>query len=281
MRVPIALGVVTQVQGPGGDSGSHFGKAMMLGVAYAASIGGLGTIVGSPPNAIFVGYLESGMGRTVSFLDWMLYGVPLVAVGVPVAWFYLTRMACPLGRGRRPGSGSSLIRRELASLGAMGTAEKRVLLISASVAGLWILRGLWPHGFVRVGLEDVSDPMSAIFGALLLFALSVRQPKLLEWSDAKEIPWGVLILFGGGLALANGIQGSGLGAWMADRLSILCEDEVAEGVILGVLDVLNDRNGTRHDDCVVGRVRTLIASVLRTTTWQSSTGVAVYVGVLV
>ena len=220
MMVPIALGVVSQVQGPGGGAGSRFGKAMMLGVAYAASIGGLGTIVGSPPNAIFVGYLESSMGRTVTFLDWMLYGVPLVAVGVPLAWFYLTRMACPLGRGRRPGSGD-LIRRELVSLGTMSSAEKRVLLISASVAGLWIVRGLWPHGFSRIGLEDVSDTMIAILGALLLFALSAREPKLLEWSDAREIPWGVLILFGGGLALAKGIQESGLGAWMADQLSIL------------------------------------------------------------
>ena len=221
MMVPIALGVVTQVQGPGGVSGSHFGKAMMLGVAYAASIGGLGTIVGSPPNAIFVGFIESSMGRTVTFLDWMLYGIPLVALGVPLAWFYLTRMACPVGRGHRRRSGGHLIRRELASLGAMGAAEKRVLLISGSVAGLWVLRGLWPHGFARIGLQDVSDTMIAILGALLLFALSVRQPKLLEWADAKEIPWGVLILFGGGLALAKGIQESGLGAWMADQLSIL------------------------------------------------------------
>lgn len=221
MMVPIALGVVTQVQGPGRGSGSHFGKALMLGVAYAASIGGLGTIVGSPPNAIFVGYLESSMDRTVTFLDWMLYGVPLVAVGVPLAWFYLTRIACPLGREPRSESGSRHILRQLSALGEMTTAEKRVLLISGSVACLWILRGLWPHGFVRIGLEDVSDTMIAILGALLLFALSAREPKLLEWSDAKEIPWGVLILFGGGLALANGIRESGLGTWMADQLSIL------------------------------------------------------------
>ena len=221
MMVPIALGVVNQVQGPDRTARSNFGKALMLGVAYAASIGGLGTIVGSPPNAILVGYLETSMAKTVTFLDWMLYGVPLVAVGVPLAWFYLTRMACPLGRKSRSDSGGSHIRRQLAALGGMSTAEKRVLLISGSVAGLWILRGLWPHGFVRIGLDDVSDTMIAILGALLLFALSARKPKLLEWSDAKEIPWGVLILFGGGLTLAKGIQASGLGVWMADQLSIL------------------------------------------------------------
>lgn len=221
MMVPIALGVVNQVQGPDGAARSNFGKALMLGVAYAASIGGLGTIVGSPPNAILVGYLEAGMEKTVTFLDWMFYGVPLVAAGVPLAWFYLTRIACPLGRESRSDSGSSHIRRQIAALGGMSTAEKRVLLVSGSVAGLWILRGLWPHGFVRIGLEDVSDTMIAILGALLLFALSARKPKLLEWSDAKEIPWGILILFGGGLTLAKGIQGSGLGGWMADQLSIL------------------------------------------------------------
>ena len=221
MMVPIALGVAIQVQGRDRAAGSNFGKALMLGVAYSASIGGLGTIVGSPPNAIFVGYLETSMDRTVTFLDWMLYGIPLVAAGVPLAWFYLTRIACPLGREPRSESGSRHLLRQLASLGVVTTAEKRVLLISGSVACLWVLRGLWPHGFVRIGLEDVNDTMIAILGALLLFALSARKPKLLEWSDAREIPWGVLILFGGGLALANGIRESGLGAWMADQLSIL------------------------------------------------------------
>ena len=238
MMLPIAIGIVSQSGNPLLETCSDFGRAMMLGVAYAASIGGLGTIIGSPPNAILVGFVQTNMNRTITFLDWMLFGIPVVVVGIPLAWLYLTRVVCPLDKEFAADSSSRFLGQQLLSLGTMSAQEKAVLIISSIVASLWLLRGLVPQAFRWIGLQDVNDSMIAILGALLLFSLPVRGSRLLSWSDAKNVSWGILILFGGGLALAQGIQRSGLGTWLAGQLTILHGFQPAVPIIAGIVVVI-------------------------------------------
>jgi solute carrier family 13 (sodium-dependent dicarboxylate transporter), member 2/3/5 len=247
MMVPIGLAVVNQLtrllreQDPDIDiRPGHFpfGMALMLGIAYGASIGGVATIIGSPPNAIFVGYVSQIHDVEISFLRWMFYGLPVAAVGMIIAWYYLTRVAHPVEIQSFPGL-IEVIDEERRGLGTLKGPEARVLVIFCLVAGLWILRGLTAPWLAELGLGGLNDTTIAILGGLLLFLVPAKLEEkkfLLEWDDAHQIPWGILILFGGGLALAGGIEASGLAAWMAERLHILENAPIL--IVLAVLIVL-------------------------------------------
>ena len=232
MMVPIGLAVIAQLTHMLRAQGSEldlraghfpFGMALMLGIAYAASIGGLATIIGSPPNAIFVGYVSRIEGVEISFLQWMLYGLPLSVVGLVGAWLYLTRIAHPVHTTAFPGLGD-VIDDERKSLKPLKGPEARVLIIFCVVAGLWILRGILAPVLDQIGLGGLNDTTIAVFGGLLLFLVPAKLEEkkfLLEWSDTADVPWGILILFGGGLALAAGIEESGLATWLGDNLGLL------------------------------------------------------------
>ncbi|MBA2664562.1 MAG: DASS family sodium-coupled anion symporter [Bradymonadaceae bacterium] len=232
MMVPIGLAVITQVaelvkeQGMDVDTSPgkfHFGMALMLGIAYSASIGGVATIIGSPPNAIFVGYVDSVYKVKISFLQWMLYGLPIAIVGIGLTWLYLTRIAYPIRIGAFKGIGE-IVETERKALGSISGPEGRVLFVFALVAGLWLVRGALLPYLGALGLSGFTDTTVAILGALLLFIIPANFGKgvaLLCWDDVKEVPWGILILFGGGLALASGIEKSGLAAWLAKGLGML------------------------------------------------------------
>ncbi|WP_397605802.1 SLC13 family permease, partial [Sphingorhabdus sp.] len=187
--------------------------ALIMGVAFAASIGGLGTLVGSPTNAIAAGLVEQQLGIQISFLTWMLYGVPVVIVGVPLCAFILMRV-------QNVTAGSFDVDAARASIGKaqpMSVAEKRLLPILLLVIGLWIAqRWLEPLG--------ITDGSIAIAGSLLLFLIpdGTGRP-LLTWQEADRAPWGVIMMFGGGLALAAGITQSGLAAWLGEALEPLSE----------------------------------------------------------
>jgi solute carrier family 13 (sodium-dependent dicarboxylate transporter), member 2/3/5 len=229
MMLPIALAVVNQAwilmpRRAEGDAEPdirrfRFGTGLMLGVAYAASIGGVATLIGTPPNAILVGVVERTYGRTISFAAWIEVGGPLAAVLLVVAWLYLTRIACRSEIDVLPG-GMELIRSQLRELGPISREEKWVLAVFATVAAGWILRGL-----VSVaGLELVQDSTIAVAGALLLFLIPSdlrRGVFLLDWKTASRVPWDILILFGGGFALAGGFSQSGLTTWIAGGLTAL------------------------------------------------------------
>ncbi|RAL23666.1 anion transporter [Lujinxingia litoralis] len=240
MMVPIGLAVVSQVgtltrqhqpeidTSPGGF---HFGMALMLGIAYSASIGGIATIIGSPPNAIFVGYVDRVYGAKISFLQWMFYGLPIAVVGIGIAWIYLTKKAYPIRIGGMEGI-SKVVEEGRRGLGKMRVPEQRVLAVFGLVAGLWVLRGALSPYLSGLGLGGFSDTTVAILGAILLFIVpSQEEPgqALLAWEDVKEVPWGILILFGGGLALASGIESSGLASWLAEGLGFL---EGAPGLLV-------------------------------------------------
>jgi sodium-dependent dicarboxylate transporter 2/3/5 len=220
MMLPIGLSVI-ELAGKDGappQGGDPFAVALLLGIAYACSIGGLGTLIGTPPNAFMAAFLSETHGIEIGFAQWMMVGVPIVVIALPLTFLVLTRIAFPVHRCRLSG-GRELISRELEAIGPMSRAEKMVAGVFVLTAGSWILRpllGRWIAG--------LSDPGIAIAAATLLFLLPLdlrRGVFLLNWDWARRVPWDVLLLFGGGLSLAAAIQGSGLASWTAQGLEAL------------------------------------------------------------
>src|SRR5690606_35715464 len=218
MMLPVALSVVPR--GPDGavpPGKDRFAVALLLSVAYGASIGGLATLVGTPPNAFLRGYMDQSFGIEIGFAEWMLIGVPVSAVMLAGAWWLVTGPLFRLGREEVPGARDA-IRRSLAELGAASPAEKRVAAVFMLTAGLWITRPL-----IDDLVPGLSDTTIAVAGALLLFLIpSGVEPRfLLTWEEAERLPWGVLLLFGGGLSLAGAVSDTGLAAWMGAELGAL------------------------------------------------------------
>ena len=236
MMVTIAVAVLHEItqQMEDGPGGRQFGVSLMLGIGYAASIGGVATLIGTPPNAIFAGVVEKTYGYSISFLDWMSFGLPLAMVMLVITWLYLTRVAFRGEIAQLPG-GQAFIHDQLARLGPMTREEKRVALVFFTVAALWVLRGLYQPA----SLHMVKDSTIAIAGALLLFMIPVNLKKrefLLDWQTAVTIPWDIIILFGGGFALAQGFQDSGLTGWLAERLTVLQGTELV--LVIGAIVLL-------------------------------------------
>jgi sodium-dependent dicarboxylate transporter 2/3/5 len=239
MVYPVALAVLARLEpeadAGGGPGRGGFGAALMLGVAYAASIGGVGTLVGTPPNAIFAGQARLLFPHLppVDFLRYMLVGVPYVLVFLPLAWLTLvTLFLRHEGRGAREanGAGAADFAAELRGLGPLSRAEATVLAVFALAAFGWIFRAdLKLGGFTLPGWADalglgdrVQDATVAVAAALLLFLIPVdreRRHFALDWDWAVRIPWGVLLLFGGGFALAESFHKTGLAAWLAGHMT--------------------------------------------------------------
>jgi sodium-dependent dicarboxylate transporter 2/3/5 len=237
MMIPIGLAVITQLSEPAEDDTfvlgqNNFALALMLGIAYASSIGGISTLIGTPPNVVFIGILKSNFpgAPEISFLKWMLFAVPFSAVFLPLAWFYLVRIAAPVKvSGRKMDKG--VIRRELEKLGPMSRPEKYTMAVFAGTAFLWMFRSNINLGFITIpGWSDLigrqhymTDSTVAIMMALTTFLIPAqkqdgKQEFLMDWSCAARIPWGILLLFGGGFALASGFEASGLTGWLGEQL---------------------------------------------------------------
>jgi len=220
MMMPIGMAIIKACAEITGDRDlrhNPFAVGLMLGLAYAASIGGLGTIIGTPPNTIMVAQIDKMYGQTISFLDWMKVGVPLAAVFLIITWLLLTKVLFRVKGDILQGRGEELIQSELDKLGPMKKEEKYIVAVFALVATLWIVLGLvkWPV------FKGVSDASIAIGGALLLFIIPTDFKKgvfLLDWKTAVKIPWDVILLFGGGLCLADGFQVTGLTQYIANLL---------------------------------------------------------------
>ncbi|MBO4144042.1 DASS family sodium-coupled anion symporter [Kocuria rhizophila] len=193
---------------------SNFGTALMLGIAYSASIGSLGTIIGTPPNTLMAGYLSDAHDITIGFGQWMLVGVPLAVVLMALCWLLLTKVLFKPEISEIPG-GKELIGEELHKLGPMSSGEKRVLALFVLAAAAWIL--------VPILFDDpmISDAGIAVAVGLLLFlcpAGAAPGVRLLDWETAVKLPWGVLLLFGGGLALSAQFSTSGLTEWIGQQV---------------------------------------------------------------
>jgi solute carrier family 13 (sodium-dependent dicarboxylate transporter), member 2/3/5 len=223
MMLPIAVSLIAVTrsgEAPSGPGDANFATAMMLGIAYAASIGGLATLIGSPPNALAASYMLQTFSIEVTFAGWMALALPITVVMLPLAWFILTRVAFPFPNAQA-GVTRHAVRDMLEAMGPMSVAEKRVAIVFAFVAAGWILHPLIGDA---LGAGAITDTGLAIAGAVALFAIPAdwrTRTFLLDWPTARKVPWEILILFGGGLSLAQGIDKTGLAAWLGGGLEFL------------------------------------------------------------
>ena len=220
VMLPIGLSIVTTVSGQADGRRGGLAPALLLGIAYAATIGGMGTLVGTPPNALFAAFMSEAYDIEIGFLRWMLIGVPLVLVLLPIAWFVLTHVAFRVD-GARSLESSEAVAAALTALGPISRAERRVATVMLLVAAGWVF-----HPFLAAVVPwlRLSDAGIAMTGAVLLFLLPAGSKPgrvLLTWRQATGIRWDVLILFGGGLTLAAAIGESDLAGWLGAQLTAL------------------------------------------------------------
>lgn len=216
VMVPIGQSIVaSHLQGGRLDPASarHLGPAVMLGIAFSATIGGMATLIGTPPNALLAGFLSNTYGIAIGFGQWMLVGLPVALILLPLTWLLLTRWSFPL-----PGLALAPAATETA-LPPLARAEKRLIAVAGATAALLVLRPLIERVLDDAGLAGLAlgDAGIVMAGALLLFAIpagGAEDRRLLDWSDARSLRWDVLILFGGGLTLAAAIEASGLAHWI-------------------------------------------------------------------
>lgn len=226
MMLPIGIAILALLE----EEKGPLGTALMLAIAYAASIGGVATLIGTPPNAIFAASASQIVGRPVGFAEWMMVGLPLAVVMLLITWVILVRFLFPLRAGGfSEGDAQGLVAREHAAMGRMGRGEKVVAVVFSLTAIAWLIRAPKEIAGVEIpGITSffplVSDSMIAIAGALILFAVPIsfrERTFALNWEWAVKIPWGVLLLFGGGLSLARGFEDTGLAAWIGSQVAAL------------------------------------------------------------
>ena len=209
MMLPMAIAIINAVDNP------RFGVALILGIAYSASLGGVGTPIGTPPNIIFMSVYEETQGVEYSFVEWMKTGVPIVLIGVPIMALWLSRGIEKVGDIKLPVPGEWSI------------AEKRVLMIFGTVAMAWIFRPIWT---TWIGVNTISDSTIAVAGVAAMFFTNSgndngqtdakgNRDKLLNWKTANNIPWGMLLLFAGGICIAKAFTASGLSVLMGSWLT--------------------------------------------------------------
>jgi len=228
MMVPMALAITAQVAATlkGHEHQSDltkFEKSMLFGVGYAGTIGGFATLIGTPPTIIFAGQVRELFGVEVSFASWMMFAAPLMLVVLFSTWFYLVKIAFKINLKQLPG-GKELIQKERQKLGKISYEEGIVAVVFVFAAFMWITKDFfWSgEGALILELTGISDGMIAMVATIFLFLIPGKvSARILDWADSKDIPWGVLLLFGGGLAIAAGFQSSGLSAWLGQQLTVL------------------------------------------------------------
>ena len=227
---------------------SNFGTALMLGIAYAASVGSVSTIIGTPPNTLLAGHMSTNHDMDIGFAQWMLVGVPIAVVMMAITWVLLTKVVFRPEIDNIPG-GKELIRDQLRKLGPMNQGEIRVLLIFILAATLWVFVPIGTDVLIEFGVlaEETEPPIEdagiAMLVALLLFLLPAggdakKGVRLLDWDYAVKLPWGVLLLFGGGLALSGQFGDSGLSEWLGTQMEGLADIPLWVLVLVAAVGVL-------------------------------------------
>ena len=222
MILPVGLAIISQLKDDPNTKENEnqiFGKSLMIAIAYSASIGGMATLIGTPPNMVLAGVVEESYGIKLNMFDWMKFGVPLSSLLLMICWIYLTQIAFKF-KNEEFSAGRDEIMRQLKKLGNFSNEEIKVLIIFSLTAAGWILRGSIEKIFPLI-----DDTIIAIFFAVILFIIPTKNDKtdktLLVWDDTVKLPWGILILFGGGMAIASAFGKSGLALWIADLLQNL------------------------------------------------------------
>lgn len=221
MILPIGMAIVAQLRdNPNTVENENliFGKALMLAIAYSASIGGMATLIGTPPNLVLAGVVQETYGVEITFAQWFTFGFPISIVLLYLCWLYLTRVAFKFKQKAFPG-GRQEIQTQLKSLGKISYEEKTVLVVFVFIAMAWICRSF----LIKQFIPAIDDTIIGIFGGVLLFLLPRKDKKsrLLDWDDAIKLPWGIILLFGGGMALALGFETSGLAQWIGQQMTSL------------------------------------------------------------
>lgn len=208
-----------------GAGAPNVATALMLGIAYAASIGSLSTIIGTPPNAFLIGYLQQEQGIDIGFGQWMLFALPFSVVFLALTWLVLTRWLYPPEIDDIPG-GRELIQSEIDDLGPVSPGEKRVAVVFVATAMAWIANSLLSEFLEDTWLAALDDAMIAVAAAIVLFIIPVDRRHgtfVLDWSAARELPWGVLLLFGGGLSLAAAVSENAVDEYIGEQLGALSD----------------------------------------------------------
>ena len=229
MILPVALAIVYQLKDNPNtveNENLKFGKALMLAIAYSASIGGMATLIGTPPNLVLAGVVEKTYNTEITFAQWFMFGFPVSIILLLFSWIYLTKFAFKFEQSSFPG-GNEEINKQLIKLGKLSKEEKLVLLVFVLTALAWITRSFL---LVKV-LPKLDDTIIAVVSSIALFLIPTGEKgkKLIIWQDAVKLPWGILLLFGGGMALALGFDKTGLAAWIGGQLTLL------EGISLFLL----------------------------------------------
>ena len=222
MILPVGLAIISQLKDDPKTKENEnevFGKSLMISIAYSASIGGMATLIGTPPNMVLAGVVEESYGIKLNMFDWMKFGIPLSSFLLIICWLYLTKIAFKF-KNEEFSAGKDEILRQIKKLGKFSNEEIKVLVIFTLTALGWIFRGS-----IEVIFPMIDDTIIAIFFAVILFIVPTKnrqnESKLLSWDDTVKLPWGILILFGGGMAIASAFGKSGLALWIADLLQNL------------------------------------------------------------
>jgi len=289
MMMPIALSVILLVRAQPEPQtrarAARFGLALMLSIAYAASIGGMATLIGTPPNVVFAFrfHQEFPGAPEIGFARWLMIGVPFSAVFLLLTWALLVFLLHPLGRGRLLG-GREVIRQEAARLGPITRAETGVLAVFLCAAFLWIFRAEIPLeiqiggfrisripgwsnllGLVDANTRWVSDGTVAMMAALSLFLIPAGRKKgerLVDWTTVERLPWNVLFLFGGGFALADGFVASGLSEWIGQQCRSFGQLPV-QGQILAISGAITFLTELTSNTATTNMVLPVLAGVAR------------------
>lgn len=218
MMLPIAVSILDLIEREEGGCKTNFEIVLILSIAYACNIGGMGTLIGTPPNALLAGFVLENYGIEISFFDWMRVGVPIVLVSLPLMYLVLTKLVYPVRLKVLPG-GDDLIKNSVKELGKITSQEKKVAFVFTSAALMWIFRPLLAE--VIPGLSDAGIAIGAAALFFMIPADTIGNSTLLRWSDTGKLPWGVLLLFGGGLSMASAISSTGLSTWIGNGIGAL------------------------------------------------------------
>ncbi|TDK51720.1 SLC13 family permease [Antarcticimicrobium luteum] len=258
MMFAVALPVIDLTGARSDDSAAarRFGVALMLSVAYSASIGGVGTLIGTPGNALLASVLATGYGIELGFGRWMLVGLPVAAVMLAICYLLLTRVLFHFGDLGAAGA-DAVIAEERRALGPMRRPERRVAAIFALAAAGWMFRGV-----LGLPLDDAGIAIAAAIAVFVLPAGDGSGARLLDWAHTRTVPWGILLLLGGGLALAAGFDATGLAGWIGGGFSGLAEVPLwllvlaVSGVTLMITEVTSNTAVTATFLPILGAVAT-------------------------
>lgn len=233
MMLPIGMAIVSQLRDNPNtveDENLIFGKALMLAIAYSATIGGMSTLIGTPPNLVLAGVVEETLGYEITFAQWFKFGFPISVVLLFLCWKYLTNFAFKFKQKTFP-SGRAEISKQLKALGQISYEEKLVTGVFALTALAWISRSF----LLKPLIPAIDDTIIGLISAFIIFLLPTknRERRLLNWEEAVKLPWGILLLFGGGMALAAGFKDSGLALWISSQMTLL--DGVALFLLVFIL----------------------------------------------